>query len=347
MSDFNAVIGEDTLINQMKNIANGGKVSHAYVIIGERFSGKTTLAGCFAKALMCESEGKKPCGMCLSCLQVDEGSHPDVKYVMHENPDIIGVEDIRKNVKDDIVMKPYQGGRKIYIIDDAHKMTVQAQNALLKTLEEPPEYAVIILTVTQPEALLTTIQSRTVSLPIRPVPDETLKRYLMAKERIPDYKADICAAFARGNLGRAVNLVEDADFDDYKNETIDFLKGIGKADLGVLYAKARDLNKEKKEKKENKQSATTGINDFLEFILIWYRDGLVYKSAKSAEGLIFKEEIQYIKKVLKEISYEDYEEIFAGIETTKEMLRNNVNAETALGVLLLTLKKCSAKKDEL
>ena len=343
MYDFGAVVGEEQLIKRMKGIANGGTVSHAYILVGEKRSGKSTIAGCFAKALMCESEGNKPCGMCLSCLQVDEGSNPDVRFLEHENPDTIGINDIREGLNDDIVMKPYRGERKVYIIDDAQNMTVMAQNALLKTLEEPPSYATILLLTTKLDSLLPTIQSRAVNLPVRPVKPEIMKEFLMRTKRIPDYQADICVAFARGNPGRALDLLSDDVFEENRNEAITFLKSMESADMSELYAKAAELSKDRKEKKENAESGSEKINAFLEFMLIWYRDALVYKASKNTEGLIFREEIQYSKKVSKEISYEGFEDIFLAIEKAKEMIRNNVNAETALLVLFTALKNASAE----
>ena len=397
MNDFSAIIGEDALISKMKAVAKSGNVAHSYLIAGDRRSGKTTLARCFAKALQCEGEGDKPCGNCLSCMQADAGNHPDIIELQREKPEIIGIDDIRRGLNDDIVVRPYRSERKVYLIDDADQMTVNAQNALLKTLEEPPSYAVIIMTATSAESLLPTILSRIVTLPVRPVPDGTIKRYLMRNLEIPDYKAEAYVAFARGSLGRAADLVTNSVFEERKNEAVELLKNIDKVDLGSFYEFAANLGKEKKDKKEKekakkgkkgaeenseageksgkslksprfekidgvvyykdpgnpgetsepkKQEPLVGNRfvEFMDFVLIWYRDALVYKTTKREEGLIFREEIQYIKKVSREISYEGFEDIFGALKKARELYRRNVNVETVADVLLLALRDC--RKEE-
>jgi len=337
MYDFDSLIGEEHLKSKMKAVANSGKHSHAYLIVGEKRSGKTTLANCFAKALQCESEGNKPCGMCLSCMQMDAGNHPDVITLQSEKEDSIGIRDIREGLNNDIVIKPYRSEKKVYIIDDAQKMTRQAQNALLKTLEEPPSYAVIIMTTTSAEAMLQTVLSRTIVLPVRPVPDEQIRRYLMHKAEIPDYRADVFTAFARGNLGKAMDLATSSEFEESKEKAVALLKGIEEKPYPTLYVTAAELTEKKK---------SENLTELMDFIRIWYRDALVYKSTLREEGLIFREEIQYIKKVSKEISYEGFEDIFKALKKSQAMLRSNVNAETVADLLLIAVKDCRKEPED-
>lgn len=134
--------------------------------------------------------------VCHSCKQVLGGNHPDLIYVTHSKPGSIGVDDIREQINDTIMIRPYSSYYKIYIVDEAEKMTVQAQNALLKTMEEPPSYAVIILITTNQEEFLPTILSRCVQLKLKPLKDFTVKSYLTEHLDIPEKEAEICAAFA-------------------------------------------------------------------------------------------------------------------------------------------------------
>lgn len=327
---FDDIVGEEQLKSKMKAISKSGP-SHAYLLAGEKRSGKTTLAKCFAAAIQCEGEGEKPCGRCMSCLQVEEGSHPDVIWLSHEKEETIGVDEIRKGINEDILLKPYRAKYKVYLIDDAQKMTVQAQNALLKTLEEPPSYGVIILISNVVEAMLPTILSRSVLLPVRPLPDEVIRTHLMNRMHVPDYRADVITAFARGNLGRACDLVGNEEFESLKATAIATLKGITDADLGKAYLDAGEIAKRYK---ENKSS----FAELMDFFLFWYRDALVYKSTGRSEGLIFREEIQYIKKVAGEMSYEGFESVFRAIKEAKGKLRFNVNTETVADLLLISLK---------
>ncbi len=337
MYDFNSIIGEEQLKEKMKAVANSGKHSHAYLIVGEKRSGKTTLANCFAKALQCESEGNKPCGMCLSCMQMDAGNHPDVITLKTVKEETIGINDIREGLNDDIVIKPYRSEKKIYIIEDAQKMTRQAQNALLKTLEEPPSYAVIIMTTTSAEAMLQTVLSRTIVLPVRPVLDEAIRRYLMKNAEIPDYRADVFTAFARGNLGKAMDLATSSEFEESKERAVTLLKGIEEKSYSTLYVTAAPFSDKKK---------ASEFTELMDFIRIWYRDALVYKSTGREEGLIFREEIQYIKKVSKEISYEGFEDIFKALKKSQAMLRSNVSTETVADLLLIAVRDCRRESED-
>ena len=176
MGSFKDVVGHKDIINYIRNAVQEDKVSHAYILNGERGSGKKMLAALFATTLQCEKGEPDPCNVCHSCIQAESGNHPDIIRVQHEKPNTISVEDIRTQVNNDILIKPYQGPYKIYIISEADLMTPQAQNALLKTIEEPPEYAVIFLLTENAEALLPTITSRCVMLKLRNIRDALIKK---------------------------------------------------------------------------------------------------------------------------------------------------------------------------
>lgn len=159
--------------------------------------GRKSLAHAFALALLCEKGKSEPCMECHACKQVLSGNHPDLIHVTHEKPGSIGVDDIREQINDTIMVRPYNGYHKIYIVDEAEKMTVQAQNALLKTIEEPPSYAVIMLLTTNQEAFLPTILSRCVQLKLKPLKDFVVRGYLVKNLHVPEAEADVYAAFAR------------------------------------------------------------------------------------------------------------------------------------------------------
>ena len=148
MAGFKDIIGHEQIIEHLQNAIGMDKVSHAYIINGPDKSGKMMLAEAFAMALQCEKHGKEACMECHSCRQALGHNQPDIIYVNHDKPNTISVDDIRTQVNNDIDVKPYSSEHKIYIIDEAEKMNQQAQNALLKTIEEPPAYAVIMLLTT-------------------------------------------------------------------------------------------------------------------------------------------------------------------------------------------------------
>ncbi len=140
----------------------------------------------------------------------------------HEKPNSISVDDIRAQVNNTVDIQTLSGKIKIYIIPHADMMTPQAQNAILKTIEEPPAYAVILLLTENANSLLPTICSRCVMLKLRNIKDQLVKRYLMEQLQVPDYKADVCTAFAQGNIGKAAMLAGSEHFNEIKDEAVQF-----------------------------------------------------------------------------------------------------------------------------
>ena len=328
MAGFHDIIGHDDIIRHLKNAIETGKVSHSYIFTGEPGAGKKLLAGTFAAALQCESGESEPCMTCDSCKKVIGKNHPDIITVTHEKPGSISIDEVRDQVVRDVDIKPYCSPYKIYIIPDAEMMTVQAQNALLKTLEEPPEYAVIIILTTNLETLLPTILSRCVVLNMKPVKDEQIKSFLMKEMEIPDYKADVCVAFARGNVGKARLLAKSEEFDKVREEALALLRNIRDMEVHEMAAAIKKITEYQFD-----------VNDYLDILSIWYRDVLLFKATHDVNGLIFREEIQYIRKVADRSTYEGIESIIEGLEKAKQRLSANVNFDLTMELLLLTIKE--------
>ena len=328
MAKFTDIIGQEQIKEHLRNAISTDKVSHAYIINGERSSGKEFIARVFAMALQCEKGEIEPCGECHSCKQALSSNHPDIIYVSHEKPNTIGVEDIRLQINGDIGVKPYSSRRKIYIMNEGEKMTVQAQNALLKTLEEPPEYAVILILTTQVEALLPTILSRCVVLNMKPVSDALVKKYLMEELAVPDYKANICVAFARGNIGKAKLLASSEEFEKVKDEAITLVKYINDMEISEIVKAIKKISEYKFD-----------VNDYLDILSVWYRDVLLFKATKDINSLIFKEEIQQIMRVSDRSTYEGIEIIVNALQQAKKRLEANVNFDLTMELLLLTIKE--------
>ena len=329
MATFKDIIGQEQIKDHLTHTIEQGKISHAYVINGERFSGKEFIANVFAMALQCEHpDGVEPCQQCHSCKQALSGNQPDIIRVTHEKPNTIGVDDIRTQINTDIAIKPYSSPRKIYIIQEGEKMTAQAQNALLKTLEEPPAYAVILILTTNMDALLPTILSRCVVLNMKPVRDDLVKKYLMEELQIPDYKANVCVAFARGNLGKARQLASSEEFDHIKEEAVSMLKYVQDMEINEMLAAIKKI-----------QEYKFDVEDYLDILAIWYRDVLLFKATNDANHLIFKEEIQYIKKCADRCAYEGIEDILKALDKAKSRLKANVNFELTMELLLMAIKE--------
>ena len=328
MLGFNDILGHEQIKNHFRNAVQTGKVSHAYILSGEAGMGRKSLANAFALNLLCEKGLPDPCMQCHACKQVLAGSHPDLIYVTHEKPASIGVDDIREQINDTILVRPYSSYYKIYIVDEAEKMTVQAQNALLKTIEEPPSYAVILLLTTNPDAFLPTILSRCVQLKLKPLKDVVVKEYLIQSLGVEESQAEIYAAFARGNLGKAIHLAESEDFKRMYDEILHMLKHLKEADISELLDYIHKLREE-----------NLDIYSCLDFMQMWYRDVLMYKTTKDINLLIFKDEFSTIKSMSTVSGYEGLERILEAIDKARIRLDANVNTELVMELMLLTMKE--------
>ena len=207
-------------------------------------------------------------------------------------------------------------------------MTVQAQIALLKSFEEPPKYAVILLLTENAELLLPTINSRCVMLKLRYIKDKLIKKYLMENLEIPDYKAEVCTAFAQGNMGKAIMLANSDHFNEIREEAIQLLKYIHEMELSEIVDAVSHISVYKLE-----------ITDYLDIIMIWYRDVLMYKATKDLDKVVFKDQIKYIKEQAQKSSYEGIELILESLEKAKTRLKANVNFDLVMELLFLTIKE--------
>lgn len=333
MASFRDIIGQDQIREHMHNAIASGKISHAYIINGEQFSGKEFIAKIFAMALQCEERGKGngveiPCQECHSCKQALSNNQPDIIKVTHEKPNSISVDDIRAQLSGDVGIKPYASPYKIYIMNEAEKMTTQAQNALLKTLEEPPEYVVIMLLTTNLNALLPTILSRCVILNMKPVADHLVRKYLMSELQLTDYKAEVCVAFARGNIGKARQLAFSEGFENMKDEALSILKYIQDMELQEMVAAANQIKEYKLDR-----------NDLIDIMRVWYRDVLLFKATNDMNHLVFREEGSALRAVARRSSYEGIEAVLEALEKAKKRLDANVNPDLVMELLFLTMKE--------
>ena len=328
MFSFSEIVGHEQIKEHMQAAIRDKKPFHAYLFQGEEGVGKEALARTFAAGLQCQSESAdKPCKECVSCRQMESGNQPDVIWVTREKASL-GVDEIREQLCNTMDIKPFSSPYKIYLVQEAEKMTEAAQNALLKTIEEPPSYAVILLLTTNQEAFLPTILSRCVQLKLKPLRDFTVKKYLTDTLHVEEADADIYAAFARGNLGKAISLASSEDFKLLHGEMLHLLKHVKEMDISEL------LDYIRKMKEEN-----LDIYECLDFMQLWYRDILMFKVTKDMNSLIFKDEYSAVSSCCQKSSYEGLEEILSAIEKAKVRLNANVNTDLALELMLLTMKE--------
>lgn len=258
---FQGIIGNDKIKNGLINSIKLNKYSHSYLFLGTAGIGKKLIAREFAKMILCQSK-EKYCGTCKSCLEFDSNNNPDYQEIEPDGNNI-KIEQIREMQKK-LIEQPIISSRKVYIIDDADTMTKEAQNSLLKTLEEPPEFVNIILIGSNESNFLSTIKSRCTILKFQTIPNKEIKEYLKEKYGLQDIAESMIEA-SSGSIGKAeilkdkqelyvaidkvINNIEKMDLiDTLKNADIIYKSQEDKQEIleyinRILFKKARQNEK--------------------------------------------------------------------------------------------------------
>ncbi len=355
--EFSNIIGQQPAVEHLQNAIQTGQISHAYIVCGEKGTGKYELAACFGAALLCESPVKtevadgrggthvhmEPCGLCHACMQTETGNHPDLITVTHKKRNAsdtsktLGVDDIRA-MRSDVQIKPYSGSHKIYILPDADEMTAQAQNALLKTLEEPPAYAVIFLLAKGTTGFLPTVLSRCITLRLGPVPEPELESYLLNKIGVSEVQAGVCARLSHGNPGRARFLATSERYEDFREQVLRFVKHLKDANSFEIAQFAEEAaGKTSKKKADDAPEADFDTKAELEDLLqSFLRDILAYKSSGKTDNLIFRDEVQYIKETAQTMSFSQMEAMRRALD---EAARREARGGNEVQILQMQLLK--------
>ncbi|MBQ2879782.1 MAG: DNA polymerase III subunit [Anaerotignum sp.] len=326
MYTFQEIRGNKSLTEQLKAAVLDGKASHAYLFLGGAGAGKRLIANTFAKALQCEGSGLKPCGKCRSCHAFDHKNHPDVIYFQaQEKPPKYTIEDVRKQIVETVDLKPFQYDKKIYIIEKADTLNVQSQNALLKTLEEPPAHVLFLLLAERAEAFLPTILSRVVTMKIRPLSEETVAEHLMGTGLSAE-ESHTLAAYSQGRIGQALELMEDDAFREMRQDILGKLEALPSMNEGEAYWMAKELEVYKNDLR------------FLDIMELWYRDLLTAKSLKEERYLIQKDKKEAIFRGANEPA-----ELLAkkaeAVRNARIRLSQNANFRLTMEVMLMDLKE--------
>ena len=323
MSDF--ILGNEKIRHHLRESIIKRSISHAYILAGDKGIGKSKIAREFAMELICDKN--TGCGECPACRRFLAGAYPDFFYMDAEGKESIGIDRIRENIVNDVSIRPYHGKVKIYIIDEADKMTVGAQNALLKTIEEPPEYVVILLLVRNMSILLETIRSRCIKLLLSAVSNDRIKRWLVEKGTSEDL-ATVVASYSNGAPGIAKAMAESEDFAGMYNQNVEFLKKISEASINDILLFIGELKKR-----------TGGFKDFINFLRLWYRDICILKLTKKIDNLVFIREESIILRLSREYTLKKINSIIDLIDETETRLNSNVSGDTVMELLFIGLRK--------
>lgn len=329
------VIGHGWAVELLAGAVATGRMRHAYLFTGPQAIGKTTVAMVFAQALLCERE-EKPCGQCLPCRKVQRGVHPDLRVVepgygedqtrQSGEAKSLGIDAVRA-LRGDSALTPFEGVWKIFLIPEAESMTPESQNALLKTLEEPPRQVVILLTALREESLLPTIVSRCQVFNLRPLPLAAISAALQDRWGVAKEKADLLASLSGGRMGWALTALQDDSILAEREERLAELLRLSHADrLERLSIAARWAQKPRE------------AVELLELWLGWWRDLLMVRAGNQSVGGTGNFDS---RKILEQegarYSVAQISEFLASLERTIAQVERNANLRLALEVLMLDL----------
>ena len=332
-ASFSAILGHDGAKAHLQAALADRQMSHAYLLEGTHGVGKKTLANAFVKTLLCQTPIAGPngqqdcCGRCQSCRSFDHDNHPDVKRIRTlPDKNTISVKQIRDELVKDISIRPYGGQYKIYLIEEAERLTVEAQNAMLKTLEEPPAYGLIIMMAESAAAFLPTILSRCVKISLQPLDSKVVKAEL-GRRGVESGKTGIAAAFAQGSIGQALKLCEDENFEEMRTELFQFLGRIPQlSQLEVM--KGSQLWDQFKSEQEA----------LFSLLLIWYRDILVYQETRDPAQILCADQLETIASMASYYENRKLIQITDKVLDIHKKLKANANAALAIDCLLMELK---------
>lgn len=304
---FRNIIGQEFAKKYLTNSINNNKLSHAYMFEGIDGIGKKKLADELAKIL-------------LNSENIDNS--PD--YInIYPDGNSIKIAQIRK-LQTDIIIKPHKD-YKLYILNDAEKMTIEAQNALLKTLEEPPEYAIMILITSNKDALLDTIKSRCEILKFLPISLFDLKEYLI-KTGVEEQRAQLLATFSRGSIKKALELSESAEFAVMRDDIQSYIQTILDRNIVEILEIPGQMDKYKSE-----------IINILDMVINYFRDIMLLKEKVDKSMIINSDKITFVQNMGKKISYSQVSKIIDIIEETKKKIRSNCNFNISIQVMALNI----------
>ena len=230
---FGEVFGNEPAKRSFIRALAQNRISNAYVLEGIAGVGKRLLADVVARGLICEQGENAPCDMCPACRKAKNHSHPDIIYLKSQSGKAsIGVDDVREQILNEVYLKPYLGKRRVFIIGEGDALSVEAQNALLKVLEEPPSYVTFLICVTKQDKLLDTVLSRSCVIPLFPLSVEEVEKVL-AQETIESEKIKLYARLSQGSIGAAKQLLMDENTEHLFEEGIAAMLRLKKSGASV------------------------------------------------------------------------------------------------------------------
>lgn len=325
---FKDIVGQERAIKILTKSLKENRVSSSYIFIGSEGTGKKFTAIEFIKAVNCLNLNKnmEACNNCHSCNGINKQCCPDLKIVKTTKGSI-KIEQIRE-IRKEIELKPFRSKKKVYIIDQAEKMTLEASNCLLKTIEEPPYYAIIILICSKIDPILPTIVSRCQIINFGLITSFKIKELLLNKlNNLENDKAEIISKLAQGSIGKAFKLSVDKEYFIRREKMLDYLSTIIIGKYGDdIFAKVEKI-----------MSEIDRIEEILEMIKLWYRDILIIKNTRNQNYIINCDKLEILGKKSQIYSQKMLIDILDYLDQVEEYLTKNVNKRLVLERLYIKM----------
>lgn len=319
---FSQIVGHQKQLQALRFGVKQGRLHHAYLLIGPDGVGKKTIAFSLAQTIHCTERPGDFCGHCTACVRIRNGNHPDVRLI----EPLVGKKEISiqqvREIEKELSYRSFSGGRKITIIDPAPLMNAPAQNALLKTLEEPPQGSLIVLIAVSAGGLLPTVRSRCVSVAFGPLPAALIAEYLQAQKGKTWEEAKCLAALAMGSLG-AATMIEESELLEKRQLWTQMLCSLSAGDYRGAMTAAETVAANRDESLK-----------FLEWAASWYRDLLIYAVTRSPDDIVNVDRIVDIENQSSQIALEQLVTFVSQTAETARRIQRNVNRRLAIEDLL-------------
>lgn len=329
---FQSIIGHQSTIASLQTAVARQRLAHAYLFHGEAAIGKRTTAICFAQALNCErgpsNNRLDACGSCRSCQQIEARTHPDY-FVIEPDRELatpqIKIEQVRE-IEQQIMYRPLIGERKICLIDEADRMTIGAANALLKTLEEPPDHSLFLLITSRPAALPATIRSRCQSLRFATPARTDVEAAVILKREMPPADARLLAMISEGRLGEALST-DLKSVRCQQQELLDLVSPHFLRSVTNVLTAAESLAKADR------------AAEMLSWLARWIRDLLIIQIGADRDQLLYLESLQTLEAYARQADTDSLLDLLQDIEKTEQQATRHLNLHMALENILLRLRE--------
>ncbi len=320
------IVGHDWAVRHITHSLNAGRLRHAYLISGVARIGKTTFARAFAQAVNCLSDVARPCGQCRACRLIARGSHADVTLIEAQG-NALRIEQIREMTRT-LALRPVEGRYRVLILRRFHEASAQAMDALLKTLEEPPPYALLLLTADTTESLLATIKSRCQPLNLRPLSASVIREALVNQHKVQPERAALIAQLSGGRMGWALDVLRDDAVLQQRAEWLDLLERTLGESRAMRFERARALSEDR-----------GNLPTLLALWQSYWRDALLLAHHTAVAAITNRDRSRALEQIARSVKTEEIHGALLAVRRTLRYLQANVNVRLALDALMLDLPR--------